>query len=192
MILIWASVRNVGTCRPDAKGEAQANSLCESQSTDAGHRGGGARSRDEGSVMGLDRRGVVVQQCYRSNPKGEDFCGQSETVLYSEARCVGSIQAGEGKPRIGGSRWRVDCGVRTRFEEQSLLTLESDVVRQLLPARSAPGGHTEGWRTNEAARNSDGHCQLHLTAGRLWDGRRSAIHFTHNVASALKCSRNGV
>ena len=39
---------------------------------------------------------------------------------------------------------------------------------------------------------ADGHCQLHLTAGRLWDGRRSAIHFTHNVASALKCSRNGV
>src|ERR1019366_2872649 len=98
--------------------------------------------------MGLDRRGVVVQTCYRSNPKGEDFCGQSETVLYCEARCVGSIQAGEGKPRIGGSRWRVDCGVRTRFEEQSLSTLESDVVRQLLPARSAPGGiPKEGGRT---------------------------------------------
>jgi len=39
-----ASVRNTGTCRPDAKGEAQADSLCESQSTDAGHRGGDARS----------------------------------------------------------------------------------------------------------------------------------------------------
>jgi hypothetical protein len=52
--------------------------------------------------MGLDRRGVVVQQCYRSNLKREDFCGQSETVLYREACCMGSIQAGEGKPRAAG------------------------------------------------------------------------------------------
>jgi hypothetical protein len=33
----------------------------ERQSTDAGHRGRGVRSRAEGSVMGLDRRGTVVQ-----------------------------------------------------------------------------------------------------------------------------------
>jgi len=42
------------------------------------------------------------------------------------------------------------------------------------------------------ARYSDGHCQLHLTAGRIWDGRRSAIHFIHFEANALKCSRSGV
>lgn len=59
--MIQALVRNVGTCRPAAKGEAQADGLREGQSTDAGHRGGDARSRVEGSVMGLDRRGVVVQ-----------------------------------------------------------------------------------------------------------------------------------
>ena len=72
MTLIRALVRNVGTCRPDAKGEAQADSLRKGQSTDAGHRGGVARSRDEGSVMGLDRRGDVVQLCYAGNPQGED------------------------------------------------------------------------------------------------------------------------
>jgi len=154
--LILASVRNVGTCRSDAKGEVQANSLCESQSTDAEHRDGGARSSVEALVMRVKRRGVVVWQCYMSNPQGEDFCGQSKTVLYCEACCMGSIQAGEGKPRIGGSRWRVDCGVRTRFEEQSLLTLESDVVRQLLPAAGEACEHREARRRIQAIGNS--HC----------------------------------
>ena len=56
-----ASVRNAGTCRPDAKGETQAVSSREGPSTDAGHRGGDAHSRVDGSVMGSDRRGVVIQ-----------------------------------------------------------------------------------------------------------------------------------
>jgi hypothetical protein len=73
--LIQALVRNVGTCRPDVKGEAQADSLRKSQSTDAGHRDGVARSRVEGSVMELDRRGDVVQPCCAGNPRGEDQRG---------------------------------------------------------------------------------------------------------------------
>jgi hypothetical protein len=58
--LIQALMRNVGTCRSDAKGEAQADRLGKSESTDAEHRGGDTRSREEGSAMELDRRGVVV------------------------------------------------------------------------------------------------------------------------------------
>jgi len=57
--LVW----NVGTCRPDAKGDVQVGGPHEDQRTDAGHRGGAARSRDEGPVMGLDRRGCVVLPC---------------------------------------------------------------------------------------------------------------------------------
>ena len=72
MTLIQALVRNSGTCRPDAKGAAQAETIRKSQSTDAGHRGGGARSRVEGSVMGLDRRGAVVWLDHVGNPQGED------------------------------------------------------------------------------------------------------------------------
>src|SRR5271155_4408960 len=53
-----ALVRNVGTCRPDAKGAIQAGGPREGRSTDAGHRGGAARSSDEGSVMELERRGL--------------------------------------------------------------------------------------------------------------------------------------
>ena len=73
--LILALVRNVGTCRPDAKGEIQANGLREGESTDAGHRGGVARSRDEGPVMGLDRRGNVVRLYCVDNPCGEELRG---------------------------------------------------------------------------------------------------------------------
>jgi len=73
--LIQAWIRNVGTCRSDAKGDAQAGSPRKCQNTEAGHRDGGARSKEEGSVMGPDRRGVVVR-CYRaSNSHEEDSHG---------------------------------------------------------------------------------------------------------------------
>src|ERR1700692_4095615 len=83
-----ASVRNTGTCRPDAKGETQAVSRREGPSTDAGHRGGGARSRVDGSVMGPDRRGAVIQLCPGGSPKGDDrpWIKQSRFVLPN-ARC---------------------------------------------------------------------------------------------------------
>ena len=70
-----ASVRNTGTCRPDAKGETQAVSRREGLSTNAGHRGGGARSRVEGSVMEPDRRGVVIRLYFGGNPQGDDCHG---------------------------------------------------------------------------------------------------------------------
>ena len=56
-----ALLRNAGTCRPDVKGDVQAGDPRKGQSTDAGHRGGAVRSREEGSVMGLDRRGCGMQ-----------------------------------------------------------------------------------------------------------------------------------
>ena len=73
--LIQALVRNLGTCRLDAKGEIQADRLRKDQSADARHRGGSARSRDEGSVMELDRRGCVVQLWTGTNRQREEFHG---------------------------------------------------------------------------------------------------------------------
>jgi hypothetical protein len=67
-----ASIRNTGTCRHDAKGETQAASRREGLSTEAGHRGGDVRNREEGPVMGLDRRGVVIRLYPVGNPRGED------------------------------------------------------------------------------------------------------------------------
>ena len=47
--------------RFDAKGEATSGANREGESTEAKRRGGAARSSDEGPVMGLERRGCVVQ-----------------------------------------------------------------------------------------------------------------------------------
>src|SRR5882724_13043340 len=62
----------------DAKGEIASGSNREDQSTDAEHRGGAARSRDEGSVMELDRRGCVVQLRSRANRQREEPMGKAK------------------------------------------------------------------------------------------------------------------
>jgi RNA-directed DNA polymerase len=51
------------------------DSIHKSQSTDAKHRGGVARSRVEGFVMELDRRGDVVQLYFAGNQRWEDLRG---------------------------------------------------------------------------------------------------------------------
>jgi hypothetical protein len=71
--LIQALVRNLGTCRLDAKGEIQADRLRKDQSTDARHRGGSARSRVESSVMELDRRGAIIRLYNAGNLKEKDW-----------------------------------------------------------------------------------------------------------------------
>ena len=72
--MVRALVRNSGTCRPDGAAgqwsgpvlrlvvwsENPKQQICEGESSDAGHRGGPDRSSDEGSVMGLERRGRVI------------------------------------------------------------------------------------------------------------------------------------
>lgn len=67
-----ALARNVGTCRLDAKGEVQAGGPREGESTDARHRGGATHSRDESPVIGLDRRGCVVQLWSEVNQQWEE------------------------------------------------------------------------------------------------------------------------
>jgi hypothetical protein len=73
--VMQAWMRNVGTCRPDAKGDVQAGSPRKRLSTEAGHRDGATRSRDERSVMELNRRGGVVWFYPVGNPRGEDLHG---------------------------------------------------------------------------------------------------------------------
>jgi hypothetical protein len=72
--VIWALVRNGGTCRPVVAGsqwrqdgpaavrasENPKQLICEGESSDAGHRGGPSRISVEGSVIELERRGRVV------------------------------------------------------------------------------------------------------------------------------------
>ena len=56
MNLLQALVRNMRTCRPDAKREVQVETP-RGESIDAGHRDGSVRSSDEVSVMEMKRRG---------------------------------------------------------------------------------------------------------------------------------------
>ncbi len=71
--VIQALVRNVGTCRSDAKGEVRVGGPHKDESTDAERRGGAVRSRDEGPVMGLDRRGCIVQPRLGANRQREEL-----------------------------------------------------------------------------------------------------------------------
>ena len=56
----------------DVKGQAASGSNREGESTEAGRRGGAARSSLEGPVMGLERRGCVVRPWPRANWKREE------------------------------------------------------------------------------------------------------------------------
>jgi len=64
--------RNMRTCRPDVKGEADVENP-QSKSTDAGHRGGLSCSSVEASVMEVERRGWPVQL----NDEGQPRSGRS-------------------------------------------------------------------------------------------------------------------
>ena len=60
MSVVQALVRNVGPCRPEAKGAIPVGRPPKGESTAAGHRAGVTRSRVEGPVLGLERRGDRV------------------------------------------------------------------------------------------------------------------------------------
>ena len=56
----------------DVKGQAASGSNREGESTEAGSRGGAARSSEEGPVMGLERRGCVVRAWLLANWRQEE------------------------------------------------------------------------------------------------------------------------
>ncbi len=78
-----ALVRNVRTCRSDVKGEVSSGYNREGQSTDAEHRGGAARSRVEGPVKGLDRRGCIAQPKPRANWEQEEPWDEERPLAYA-------------------------------------------------------------------------------------------------------------
>ena len=73
--LVQALAWNVGTCRSATKGEAQVGSPHKSKSTETEHRGGGVRSREDGLVMGPDRRDSIVRGCPVANRQREELHG---------------------------------------------------------------------------------------------------------------------
>jgi len=73
VILDQASLRNVGTCRPDAKGRAQAGEPCEGASTDAGHRGGMTRSSGESRETDWSEGAMSSSNEHRSTGDGRSL-----------------------------------------------------------------------------------------------------------------------
>lgn len=64
----------------------------KNESIDAEHRGGVARSSDEVSVMGMERRGYIVYVGVNGvNLRKEGTYGNNKTVYYFQAGCLGSI-----------------------------------------------------------------------------------------------------
>ena len=93
--LVW----NVGTCRPDAKGETQVGSTHKSESTDAGHRGGPTRISVEVPVMGMERRGWIIWPNCLVNQRWEEPEGKATPPGLPDRR--------DGTIRMTG-----DCHVR--------------------------------------------------------------------------------
>src|SRR6516164_7600508 len=79
----------------DVKGQAASGSNREGESTEAGRRGGAARSSVEGPVMELERRGCVVRPLPLANWKREEpipayprFLGQRQSISCGFRRQV--------------------------------------------------------------------------------------------------------
>jgi hypothetical protein len=86
-----ALVGNVGTCRPDAKGETQVGSTHEGESTDAGHRDGLTRSSVEVPVMEMERRGWIIWPNCLANQRWEEPEGKATPPVYLSGEMVRAV-----------------------------------------------------------------------------------------------------
>src|SRR5262245_26434896 len=124
----------------------------EGQSTDAGHRGGWARSSDEGPVMGLERRGPISRFRRGVNP----VMGRSLAGRHSRQRLGDKSRMSREAP----VRFREGLGVKFPRATRLLITgtseeLLRDQVRPLVahflkerglePPTRRPGSRM--WRT---------------------------------------------
>src|ERR1700731_2955961 len=94
--------------------------------------------------MGLERRGCVVQPRPQANWQREEPVDKVKPFDIPKREVWGSLQACEGQPGSGRSRWTVDCGVRGQPFGQPLQALEPAVVRELFSSAGAAGRNSEG------------------------------------------------
>ena len=83
---------------PGVKGQAASGSNREGESTEAGRRGGAARSSVEGPVMGLERRGCVVRPWPLANWKREEPVDEAKP--FKQRPNIGSRVTREGHARF--------------------------------------------------------------------------------------------
>ena len=87
----------------DVKGQAASGSNREGESTEAGRRGGAARSSVEGSVMGLERRGCVVRPWPLANRKRDEPVDEAKSFKMQRLN-IGSRVTREGHARFWSAR----------------------------------------------------------------------------------------
>jgi mono/diheme cytochrome c family protein len=100
----------------DVKGQAASGSNREGERTEAGRRGGAARSSVEGPVMGRERRGCVVRPWPLANWKREEPVDEAEP--FKQRPNIGSRVTREGHARFW-ERPEVKFLRATRHDEPS-------------------------------------------------------------------------
>jgi hypothetical protein len=111
----------------DVKGQAASGSNREGESTEAGRRGGAARSSLEGPVMGMERRGCVVRPWPRANWKREEPVGEAKP--FEQRLNIGSRVTREGHARFW-ERPEVKFPRATRQQHQSYGVIRASALVQ--------------------------------------------------------------
>jgi RNA-directed DNA polymerase len=120
------------------------------QSTDAVHRDGATRSSDEDSVMGLERRGSIVQLELKKTT-GNGRIGLKQAKPF----CITKRQVWEAYKRVKANKRAAGVEGQTieKFAENlqdNLYKLWKSNLRQLLSTAGATGRDTEKRRWNKA------------------------------------------
>jgi hypothetical protein len=121
----------------DVKGQAASGSNREGESTEAGRRGGAARSSVEGPVMGLERRGCVVRPWPLANWKREEPVDEAKPfkdVMSWQRPNIGSRVTREGHARF----WERPEVKFLRATRQGRLSSPVDVAAGLPSAPEMP------------------------------------------------------
>src|ERR1700730_15545332 len=147
---------------PDAKGEITSGSNREDQSTNAEHRGGAARSRDEGSVMELDRRGCVVQPRPGADRQREEPVGEAKPFNIPKRvvwKAFKRVKANRGAAGV---------------DKQSIAGFEADLSNNLykLWNRMCSGSYFPPPVRRVEIPKADGGMELHSWPTNLWDRLR--------------------
>src|ERR1700756_1647806 len=87
---------------PGVKGQAASGSNREGESTEAGRRGGAARSSVEGPVMGLERRGCVVRPCPLANWKREEPVDEAKPFKIPKREVWEAVKRGKANQGAAG------------------------------------------------------------------------------------------
>src|SRR5262249_26412564 len=137
------------------KGEAASGSNREGESTDAEHRGGAARSSEEGPVMGPERRGWVVQPWPSANRQWEEPVDKAKPFKMPKREVWDAFKPVKAKQGAAG----VDGQSIAEFAANlsgNLYKLWNRLSSGSYPSAGAAGRHSKGEWWDTTVGRSDG------------------------------------